>query len=412
MTDITKLRRELQFIEDSLKSQILTKEEYLVAKSRIEEKIRALEAKQPKKPEPRPRPRLFGVEPYYEPEPKAEARQSPESKPETKPELPPERAKTPLYSYTRKLPEGQPRKVPWRLIFAVILLAIALAIYAFLPKGQSPQALPLCSTDLDCSKPGFDGTCVNPGTASANCTFAQAQPVSVTVLTADCPVCDSRRMEATLRQIYPAATFGRVPSDSEQGSFLIHTHSLTVLTAYIVGKEVEQNRRFNITRSMLLPSQGSYVVNPLSSGGSYFFTNAEAPRQVELFMNPDEEPSRKALENIYEVSQDRNLNLIIRFLKPAEQNLICVKEIEPEKFAPFLACLDRSDAQACYSNYNINRQAAESCDSSSILAQDSQRAKMFYINTAPVFVFSNQFKKGGSLSPEILYDLFCDMNGC
>ena len=58
MTDITKLRRELQFIEDSLKSQILTKEEYLVAKSRIEEKIQALEAKQPKKPEAR----LFGVD--------------------------------------------------------------------------------------------------------------------------------------------------------------------------------------------------------------------------------------------------------------------------------------------------------------------------------------------------------------
>ncbi|MDO8480190.1 MAG: hypothetical protein Q7S65_00060, partial [Nanoarchaeota archaeon] len=185
-----------------------------------------------------------------------------------------------------------------------------------------------------------------------------------------------------------------------------------VLPAYLVGREVEQNTRFNITRSMLVPSGEGYVINPLSSGASYFFTNREQQGKVELFMNPEESPSRKALENIQQVAQKRRLDLVVHFLKPAAQNLVCVKELEPEKLQPFLSCLEKDETEKCYANYQINQQEVESCDDASILASDAQRAKAFYINTAPVFVFSNQYKKGGSLSPELLEEAFCSVNAC
>ncbi|MDO8481105.1 MAG: hypothetical protein Q7S65_04800, partial [Nanoarchaeota archaeon] len=206
MTDLNKLRRELKFIEDSLKSQILTKEEYLVAKSRIEAKIRALEALEPK-PEPAPRSRFFRSEPKVEPYYEEQERAAPLPKPEKKPELPPERAKTPLYSYTR----AAPRKFPWRVIIAMFLLIIALTIYALLPKDIAPKE-PFCSSDLECQRAGYEGKCVSPATTSANCTFAPAKPVAITVLTSDCPVCETQRMENTLRQIYPGAAFERIDS--------------------------------------------------------------------------------------------------------------------------------------------------------------------------------------------------------
>ena len=47
---------------------------------------------------------------------------------------------------------------------------------------------------------------------------------------------------------------------------------------------------------------------------------------------------------------------------------------------------------------------------SELLSDDSDEAQDLFINTAPVFLFNNQYKRGGSLSVEILEEIYCSVN--
>ncbi len=53
-----------------------------------------------------------------------------------------------------------------------------------------------------------------------------------------------------------------------------------------------------------------------------------------------------------------------------------------------------------------------SANDKSTFEQDKEIAEIYSINTAPVFIFNNQYKKGGSLSIDILDEYYCKINDC
>ncbi|MBR9699399.1 hypothetical protein GOV09_03010 [Candidatus Woesearchaeota archaeon] len=390
MTESEKLRRELKFIEDSYKSGIITQEEYEAARQRVEEKLTAL-PKEEKKPEPQPK-----VEEYYGPK-----------EPEQKKEEVKEKV---METYGKKF--TLPKKHLYLGFAALILLVIIIMFSMNVELPAEEEFIPACSADLNCQRSGFTGQCLNPGTEQAECVFEESIPVAVTVITAeDCVLCDTQRMKNTLTQIYPGARFTTI--DESEALSLINEFDIEVLPAFVVDNDVQGTKRFDSTKTMFIEGIDFYYVKPTASGSSYFYKNSKDSEKVELFWNPSSLVSQKALENIQELALTKDFDLTIRYVvdEGSDEILrqICLRR--DDMLLPYLNCMKDNDKEACFDNSISVRNCIED-EAEDLLEADLERADEFAINTVPVFIFNNQYKKGGSLSVDILDEVYCSINEC
>src|SRR3989338_777661 len=378
--DIEKLRRESKFIEESFSSGIITKEEYEAAKARVQESIAKEEVKEEK---------------ITEEQEKKEDKSTVHEPP----------AKNDL------------RKFYW--ISAIAIVVILLLV--LLPHDKNEEAIlnqpiPECATYLDCQKDGFVGTCLN-----ASCGYVEAKEVNVTIVNfACCELCDSGRMQNTLKQIYPGAVFRLVDKDSEEGKKLISDYDIGALPAYIMGNEVESDSRFSSTKSAFEKSDDGYLMKPSASGSAYFLDAREMPGRIDIFLTLNSAPSMQAWESLIEFAGKKKVTAFPRYYvkgSPDEETMrqICIREESYSKLMAYSACIQDSDFSECLSSYGINEENIDDCmdnEAESLRSEEMRTASEFYINTAPVFVFNNKYKKGGALSADNIEELFCLVNEC
>ncbi len=414
--DLHSLQRELKFIEDSYKSGIITRQEYEAAKKRVEDKLADLPKEGPtdekslnqetEKPT---------VEVYHEeksPAPKKSGLEKGPSKTANKPPAGPQ-DHVRLETYGNRFFD----RSNLIIMAAVALLLIVIIVSINLPEKVEPNLVAVCSTDLDCYKPGFLGNCLDAGTRVARCEFTSAKTLQILVIEPkECPTCNPDRMENTLRQLYPGARFTRIPESS--AADLIDDLKITVLPAYLINSSVEDTERFGSTSSILEKQGDYYVVKPIASGASYFFMRDAKKDSLLLFMNPFGSASEKAFENLLDMDYDMDYE--IRYYSRDEDDLqeiysqICMRELQESSYVDYMRCFFAQD-ETIDCTEGIDKDVIDDCisdDAPRLLEFDLQQAGSFNINTVPVFVFNNRFKKGGSLSVEILEDYFCKLNKC
>ena len=333
-----------------------------------------------------------------------------------------------METYGRRL--NLPKRSNILIVVSVILLIII--ILFSINRGNLPETefIPVCETSLDCYKQGYFGECLNVSTRDAKCAFELAVPINITVITSDdCILCDITRMKNTLLQLYPGANFEIIDLRDTLARELISNLNIKALPAYIFDKNVDDTKRFDSVKSTLTRSGDFYVMKSVASGSSYFFNNKEIVGQIELFLDPSVSSSIKAFDNAIKLNEIRDINFNVRFYtrEKIDSNnpeiyeilrQVCIRDHSEDKFISYLGCIfeggiTESVCSSCLDENNIPYDLIEMCvdnKGKALLNIDLKLAKQMSINTVPVFLINNQYKKGGSLSVDLLEDAFCNIN--
>ena len=423
--DSLKLERELKFIEGSFKSGIISRTEFEQAKKRVEEKLTKARLEETDSPKEEVKPIENRVVVDKSPEPKVTEERQVEKKP---------KSNLKLETYGSK--HQQPKKSSMVVLIASILLIVVLFISFNSGDEEGIVKVPIddeksaCDSDLDCYKPGFTGICENPSTKDALCTFEESVKINIQVIVPrDCPVCDIGRMQNTLNQLYPGATYEIV--DANDAEDIISDFDINVLPAFVLDDEVEDTARFGDTKSTLIKGDNSYLFKPSATGSPYFFNNKDVKENIVLFIDPYSSASQKAFDNLLSLSELQDFNYELVFFTRSEIDegdteiyelfrQICIREESGSKITDYLKCLfDKGISEAtcseCLLEVDVSVDDIGFCvenNGKKLLSLDLERAENFDINTAPVFIINNQFKKGGTLSTDLLEDFYCKINNC
>lgn len=174
--------------------------------------------------------------------------------------------------------------------------------------------LPQCFSNLRCVKPGQVGTCVNPGTAAAQCRFTAAPKVKLTVISAkDCLTCDTRNPLRGLEARMPGLEKTTLEYPGAQAEALMKGLDIKELPAYLLGKEVEKESAFEAMKQDLVPLDGYYRIKPEIVGFGYLPSRPRIPEKLDLFIDLYMPNMQQLLENLREFSPD------IHFILPPDE---------------------------------------------------------------------------------------------
>ena len=353
-------------------------------------------------------------------------------KPEEKP-LPKKKGSSyKLETYGKKV--GFHNKSTILIIISIILLII-IVLFSLnsgnnVNNDKKEKFIPVCEADLDCYKSGFFGKCLNASTESAECAFEAAISINISIITSEnCALCDTNRMKNTLSQLYPGSNFKVLDISDSEAKKLISRLNIGSLPAYIFDKGVEETKRFESVKSTLSELNGLYLMKPGAAGSSYFFNSNEKDNQIDLFIYPFASSSIKAFENLMKLTEGIETDYNIMFYTRKDIDIrdnevyellrqVCIRDYSDDKFISYLGCIFEDEiteaaCSTCLDNYNIPSDLIDSCvenKGKELINEDIKLADRFSINTVPVFLINNQYKKGGSLSVDILKDTFCEIN--
>lgn len=174
--------------------------------------------------------------------------------------------------------------------------------------------LPQCFSNIRCMKPGQVGTCVNPGTAAAQCRFAAAPKVRLTIVAAkDCLTCDTRNPLRGLEARMPGLEKTTLEYPGAQAEALMKDLGIKELPAYLLGKEVEKESVFTAMKQDLVVAGAYYRIKPEIVGFGYLPARPRIPEKLDLFIDLYMPNMQQLLDNVREFSPD------IHFILPPDE---------------------------------------------------------------------------------------------
>ena len=321
-----RLERELRFLKESLEAEVITKEEFLKGKERIERKlgspssenkeggisIREIRQEKPVRPKE---------------EPKTEHKQPEEATEKKEPEQ-----KTEQYASKKK-------KKPKISYIVLLILGIVIIAAIYINSADSPEEPDIkdeiaCFSDKDCTKEGMIARCIDPGTSGSRCSFIEDAEVKLAILNEEsCESCDTSRMLSVIRQLFPNLEYESV--DFEPDMALIENLSVKALPAYIFEENVKKAHNFNKTRRIFEKKGSRYVIMPGASGARYFFKRGEIENRLDLFVLAGKNASKKAEENVEELTELFGEKIDFR-VKEIEENSDIAEELSLTSYPVFL----------------------------------------------------------------------------
>ena len=275
-----RLESELRFLKESLEADVISKDEYKKGKERIERKLKEIEEKlkETKIEEPEEQPLKEYIR--EEEEPEEEEKPLLEEKEEPEEEI----------KISRKW-------IYWGviLIIAVILVFSIRSCYNSNNKNETQnldelkgEVNPICSSNSDCEKEGMVGICINPDTNEANCEFKEDVNVSLLVINdKNCLICDSARMENTLKKIFPNMEITRFDYITSEGKKLVDDFNINALPSYIFDSKVGEAINFNDFKRALINKKDYYLITNSASGANYYFKREEIQNKLDIFLTAD-----------------------------------------------------------------------------------------------------------------------------
>jgi|ETNmetMinimDraft_2_1059921.scaffolds.fasta_scaffold00367_3 chemotaxis protein histidine kinase CheA len=223
---------------------------------------------------------------------------------------------------------------------------------------------PACYRDSDCSQDRMIGSCSDAATSDAACSFVEDSEVHLTIIDdPSCALCDSTRMEQTLREVFPNLVVNRLSFASDEGSALALRQQISLLPAYFIGEEVGNAAHFDLFSRALALVDGGYFVTPQASGASYFAGREPRAKTLTVFVTAD--------------VRDRTM-----------------RNVQP--------VVDLFKGDITFTERLVNANAQSLVDE-------------FAISTYPTFVINNHVKFGGIHSPDSIKENYCLFNavaGC
>lgn len=210
--------------------------------------------------------------------------------------------------------------------------------------------LPACFSDRDCRKEGYAGTCLEPATKAAACTFTQRRKLKLTVITpSDCRVCRTEEAIQSLAAYFPGLTTVLLDFSSDvQAQKLANDLGLKTLPAFLLDKDAQLDKAFAQVQDNFELKAEFYVLKPQAGGIGYFLDRKQEKERFDLFISLFDEGSLPILEAV------RPYSPFVHFLAVEENKgfdakngaveveeylrSACVQEYYPQKFWDYILC--------------------------------------------------------------------------
>jgi len=282
-------------------------------------------------------------------------------------------------------------------------------------------ALPSCFLDRDCRKEGLVGICKDAGAPAATCLFSEARKFSFTVITVKpCLTCDTDAVVSPLKNQFPGIEVKYLYYPEKKAAELVKELGITGLPAYILGKDVQKDKGFEMIKPGLEDKGGYFILKPEASGVSIFLDRKKEKGKLDIFLSLYDESSAAILANAKDLNPDLHflaveVNGIFDAPKgksEIEEDLraVCVQKLYPDNFIDYAICRsqnkDSSWWEDCAGGLDIAKikSCAKGEEGTKLFKENTSLSKQLRIMFGPVYLLDNQeiFTSKGAPSKEEL----------
>jgi len=294
-----------------------------------------------------------------------------------------------------------------------------------IPDDQAALAiLPRCFSDANCKKDAQVGACLDPGQKSAQCSFKTANKINLTVITArDCRACEPSAMIGFFKKDFPGLEVSYLYYPQAQAKKMLKDFSITALPAYLLGKEIEKENKFDGLKNFLTAKGAYYMVKPDLSGFSYLPQKKKIPGKLDLFISLFDKNAPALLETV------KDFNPGIHFLAAAkdsgfsapagnleveeDERAVCVRSLYPERFWDYITCRAGNPYTSwwedCATGMDMGavKACARSDKAKALLTEDIALNRELQVMNGPTYLLDNQeiFTTSGVLKKDALKKL-------
>lgn len=213
--------------------------------------------------------------------------------------------------------------------------------------------LPQCFGDNDCKKmAGFIAKCENASQNVSRCVYISPQEASIIVVRPKaCRTCRPEEVINNLKSRLGPLKVEEITEDDAKAKDIIKEFGLTMLPAYVFGKDIEKSPNFSMLASLLQKGKESYLFKPSSSGVSYILARKSIPKRLDVFFsftNAQLSDLFRLLKAFGEKHKDIDVHINFIAVRDEKGELISKGGVsEIEEFAR-LACIDELSPQKTY----------------------------------------------------------------
>jgi len=272
---------------------------------------------------------------------------------------------------------------------------------------QVLSILPRCFSDTNCKKEGSIGVCQDAGSINSSCSFAQANRVSLLIITPKvCRVCDTTVTVDHLKRQFSGLVVSYLYYPDKKADKMIRDLGISSLPAYLLGKEVEKENNFPALKTNLDLKEDFYILKSQLTGVAFFLGRQNQKGKVDLFISLFEKNTPQLLEAI------REFNPTVHFLAIQQNNgfdaktgnleveeylrAVCVQKYYPGNFFDYIACraknINSSWWDNCLGDLDADkiRTCAKGSEGSSLLKENISLDKELEILFGPAYLLDNQ----------------------
>lgn len=267
--------------------------------------------------------------------------------------------------------------------------------------------LPRCFADRNCKKEGLIGTCQDPGSITSSCIFAEANKISLLIITPkSCITCNPEGVINFLEKQFPGLDVSYIYYPNKKADKLIKDFGIYGLPAYLLGKETEREKSFDSLKENLEFKGNYYMLKPRVSGISYFLDRQNVKGRIDLFVSLYDKDTDKILETVKE------FNPTVHFLATMhdgkfsaakgdveiEEDLrsVCVQKYYPKLFWDYISCraknIESSWWDNCLSAVDTSKikVCAQTEESRNLLKDNISLNKELQVMFGPSYLSDNQ----------------------
>jgi hypothetical protein len=277
--------------------------------------------------------------------------------------------------------------------------------------------LPRCFSDYECKKDDLAGSCQNAGKADAACLYAEANPVSLSVIEPpECKGCNTKNLIAALKKKFPGLKVVYLEYPGVKSKKLIEELRIQTLPAYILGKEADAEKEFSSIKSSVDFNGSSYLIKPVLGGVALYLNRERAEGKFDLFVSLFDKDTAKLLGIAREFAPQVHFlaaGSIGGFearggIAEVEECLrgVCVQKYYPQSFWDYIICRAGRSSSTWWEDclpVNINTEAISKCarskEGADLLEKNISLNKELQLLYGPAYLVNNQEIYGGKGVP-------------
>ncbi|NOQ55956.1 MAG: thioredoxin domain-containing protein [Nanohaloarchaea archaeon] len=321
------------------------------------------------------------------------------------------------------------------------------AICQLAPENPACDSMPACSTDADCIKTGFIGTCVDADTENAKCEYTQLPVVNIKILNDEtCDGCDTTAFNSINEQIFINTEITTVDVSTDEGKALLEEIDPQLIPVYLFDETVLESSEY-ARLAQFFTKKGEYYMLSSDIVSQYISSPKLVGRdtianKLDLFVMSECPYGVQAVNNMEEVidtfgdTMDFSIHFIatdngdgtfssLHGQKEVNENIrqVCAIKYAEDTYFDYILCQNKNYEagqdldttwEACATETSIDIETMDTCsngdEGKELLRANIALTDELGIGSSPTFLVNNQVKFGGALPADEIKTNFCAEN--